>query len=76
MTLMQTMQAHSDVVHMQKARCDVTWNMAAGSAELKPEITRHDGVYRVLHIMERRRSWSQDPGSRHAVEDGPGSSGA
>ena len=75
-TLMQTMKAHNGVVHVQVARHVVVWNMAAGSAELKPETMRHDGMYRVLHIMERRRPWSQDPGSRHAVEDGPGSSGA
>ena len=58
-TPMQTMQAHNDVVHVQKARCDVVWNMVAGSAELKLEITRHDGVYTVLHIMEARRPWSR-----------------
>ena len=47
------MQAHTDVVHAQKVGCDVAWNVAAGSAELKLESTRHGET--VLHAMNRRK---------------------
>ena len=59
-TLVEVMQTHNDVVHAQKVGCDVAWNVAAGSAELKLESTSHGGLETVLHAMDRRKLMTVD----------------